>query len=357
MESNPHTTIPLSILRAMPKVVLHEHLDGGPRTATLIELAASRGIKLPSTDPVVLADWFYDTATSGSLKGYLATFDTVNAVLQDAESLERVTEEYVADLTADGVIYAEIRFAPERHVAQGLTMTQVVGAVARGIRAGMAKGSIDVRLILCAIRNFERSLEVAHLVSNDPTGLVVAFDLAGGEDGNPPRNHNAALRHLSEAERPYTLHAGEIPSLPSLREALQTYGANRIGHGVAAMLDVHPETGAPGPILQDALARGVPFEVCPTSNLQTGVCATMAQHPFDAMRKLGLSVSINVDNRLMSRTSLTQEMAVVAEAFDYDLTDLAELSQNAAGAIFATDEERSTLVERINKWFAQAAIK
>ncbi|MEP5728557.1 MAG: adenosine deaminase [Sulfitobacter sp.] len=350
-------TIPLSLLRSIPKVVLHEHLDGGPRTATLIELAASRGIKLPSTNPVALADWFYDTATSGSLEGYLATFDTVNAVLQDTEALEHVAEEYVADLIADGVIYAEIRFAPERHIFGGLSMAQVVGAVARGIRAGMTKGSITVRIILCAIRNLDRSLEVAGLVINDPTGLVVAFDLAGGEDGNPPHNHDAALRQVQAAERPYTIHAGEIPSLPSLREALQTYGANRIGHGVAAMLDVDPETGAPGPILQDALARGVPFEVCPTSNLQTGVCATMAQHPFDAMRKSGLAVSINVDNRLMSQTSLTQEMAVVAHAFDYDLTDLAELSQNAAEAIFATDEERSTLVKRINKWFAQVAIK
>jgi adenosine deaminase len=284
MESNSNTIIALSILRAMPKVVLHKHLDGRPRTAMLIELAASRGIKLPSIDPLVLADWFYDTATSGSLKGYLATFYALNGVLQDAESLGRVTEEYVADLTGDGVIYAEPRFAPERHVAQGMTITQVVGAVARGIRAGMAKGTIDVRMILCVIRNFERSLEVAHVVSNDPTGLVVVFDLAGGEDGNPPGKHNVALRHLREKESPYTLLAGEIPSLPSLREAFQTYAANRIGHSVAAMRHVHPETGAPWPILQDALARGVQFEVCPTSNLLTGVCATMAQHPFDAMR-------------------------------------------------------------------------
>lgn len=350
-------TIPLAILSSMPKVVLHEHLDGGPRTATLIELAAGRGVKLPSTDPAALTNWFYDTATSGSLGGYLATFDTVNAVLQDAESLERVAEEYVADLVADGVIYAEIRFAPERHVERGLSMTQVVAAVARGLRAGMAKSSIDVRMIICAVRNLNRSLEVATLVSNDPTGLVVAFDLAGGEDGNPPRNHNAALRHLQAAGRPYTLHAGEIPSLPSLREALQTYGADRIGHGVAMLRDVDPITGAHGPILQDAVARGVPFEVCPTSNLQTGVCATMAQHPFDAMRKAGLAVTVNVDNRLMSRTTLTQEMGVLVGAFDYDLAVLGALSQNAAAAIFATDEERSALKTRISEWFAGQSIE
>jgi len=341
----------------MPKVVLHEHLDGGPRTATLIELAADRGIKLPSTNPAVLADWFYDTASSGSLEGYLATFDTVNAVLQDTEALERVAEEYVADLMADGVIYAEVRFAPERHVFQGLSMTQVVAAVAKGMRAGMAKGPITVRLILCAIRNFDRSLEVAGLVSNDPTGLVVAFDLAGGEDGNPPRNHDAALRHLQAAERPYTLHAGEVPSLPSLREAVQTYDANRIGHGVAIMLDLDPENGSSGPILQDAVTRGVPFEICPTSNLQTGVCTTLAEHPFDAMRRAGLAVTVNVDNRLMSRTSMTHEMGALAGEFNYGMTDLAGLSGNAAKAIFATNEERSSLVTHINKWFEQVEIK
>lgn len=332
----------------MPKIVLHEHLDGGPRPETLVALAAEQDVSLPETTPDALADWFYASASSGSLEGYLAPFHIVTSLMQDPASLHRVAREYVEDLVADGVIYAEIRFAPELHVHKGLTPSAVVAAVADGLREGMeeAKGAIDARLILCAIRNLDHSDETARLVLNDETGLVVAFDLAGGEAGYPPARHARALKAIHDAGANLTLHAGEVPSLASLSEAAQTWGAHRIGHGVAVMLDV--ADGVPGALAQDLLDRQVPFEVCPLSNVQTGVCDTLREHPFEAMRALGFNVTLNTDNRLMSRTSMTHEFDEVARAFGYDFATVLNLSRAAARAVFADDATRGALVAKID---------
>lgn len=337
------------LLRRAPKVLLHDHLDGGLRPATLVALAAEAGYRgLPTADPEALRAWFVEACWSGSLGRYLETFAHPLAVLQTEPALRRVAAECVEDLAADGVVHAEVRFAPELATAGGLTLDQVVGAVLRGFEAGRAAATaagrpMSVGLILCAMRQGDRSAEVARAVLRHLGRGVVGFDLAGPEAGYPASGHARALAALRAGGAPITLHAGEAAGPASVQDALDA-GAERVGHGVRVVED--PD------LLARVAAEGIPLEVCPTSNLQTGVATSYVEHPFGALDRAGVAVTVNTDNRLMSGTTVTRELSEVCAAFGYGLRDVERFTLTAARAAFLPAAQRATLAETVQRGFA-----
>ncbi|HEX6876611.1 MAG TPA: adenosine deaminase [Nocardioidaceae bacterium] len=337
-----------------PKVLLHDHLDGGLRPRTILELAPGAGHTLPAEDAESLARWFEEQADSGSLERYLETFDHTVAVMQSAENLRRVAQECVEDLAADGVLYAEVRYAPEQHLEGGLTMEQVVEAVKDGFEAGeqqaRAQGQpIVVRQILTAMRHQARSREIAQLVVRYRDEGVVGFDIAGAEAGFPPTRHLDAFEYLQRENAHFTIHAGEAFGLPSIWEAIQWCGADRLGHGVRIIDDIAP--GAGGRAVLGRLAsyvrdKRIPLEMCPTSNVQTGAVASIAEHPIGVLKDLGFRVTVNTDNRLMSRTSMTDEMFALVETFGYTLADLRWFTINAMKSAFLPFDERLEIINQ-----------
>ncbi|MBD7919525.1 adenosine deaminase [Cellulomonas sp. Sa3CUA2] len=342
-------------LRALPKVLLHDHLDGGVRPATVVELAAAVGHELPTTDPQELGRWFVDAAGSGSLPRYLETFVHTLAVMQTAEGLRRVAREAVLDLAADGVVHAELRYAPEQHQRTGLTLQQVVDAVREGFAEGTELAAADgheirVVQVLSAMRQDHRSAEIAALALANRDAGVVAFDIAGPEEGFPPSRHAAAFRVVRDACFPATVHAGEADGLDSIAEALHVAGAVRLGHGVRLADDVHeaPDgTWRLGLLAHWVRDRRVPLEVCPSSNLQTGAAASVAEHPVTLLRRAGFEVTVNTDNRLQSGTSLSRELGLLVREAGWTLDDVLEVTLTAARHAFLHHDERRALVDRI----------
>lgn len=354
-------------VRRLPKISLHDHLDGGVRPETIVELADAVGLELPETDPEELADWFAEKSDSGSLVEYLKTFDLTIGVMQTREGLTRVAREFVEDLAADGVIYGEVRWAPEQHLGGGLSLEEVVEAVQQGIEQGedAAEGAgrdIRVGQLITAMRHTDRSLEIARLAVAYRGRGAVGFDIAGPEDGFPPARLREAFDYLAGEFFPATVHAGEAAGLDSIRSALIDGRALRLGHGVriAEDLDVISREGDEvlvhfGDLARWVRDREIPLELSPSSNLQTGAIAAwgteLVDHPFDLLYQLGFAVTVNVDNRTMSRTSLTRELALLAETFEYDLADLETFQLNAAAGAFLAVEEREELIELIAEGF------
>lgn len=354
-------------IRSLPKVSLHDHLDGALRPQTIIELADEIGLDVPSTDAEELADWFEDQSDSGSLVEYLKTFDLTTAVMHSADGLRRVAKEFVEDLAADGVIYGEVRWAPEQHLGGGLSLEEAVEAVQEGIEEGedaVDRSGRDIRVgqLITAMRHADRSLEIARLAVAFRGRGAVGFDIAGAEDGFPPSRHRAAFDYLASEFFPVTVHAGEAAGLDSIRSAILDGRALRLGHGVriAEDLEVVQQQGDEVLVTFGDLARWVrdreiPLELSPSSNLQTGAIAAwgknLEDHPFDLLYQLGFAVTVNVDNRTMSRTSLTRELALLAETFDYRLEDLEAFQLNAAAGAFLSVEEREELIELIGEGF------
>ena len=342
------------VLRAIPKVALHDHLDGGLRASTVLELATEIGHELPASDAESLADWFFEAADSGSLVRYLETFDHTIAVMQTYPALQRVAREFVEDQAADGVVYAEARWAPEQHLAGGLTMAQAVEAVRDGLAEGMAACAaaghpIVARQLLTSMRHAEPSPAVAELAVAYRRDSVAGFDIAGAEDGFPPSRFASVFEYLRRNNMHYTIHAGEAFGPASIWEAVQLCGASRIGHGVRLVEDI---TGGPGEwVLGDlanyVLDRRITLEVCPSSNLQTGISDTIADHPFGVLAELGFRVAVSCDNRLMSRTTLSREFGLLADAFGYDLADLRRFTLNAARAAFHPYAQRQALIRDV----------
>ncbi|MER6911996.1 adenosine deaminase [Streptomyces sp. NPDC000594] len=340
------------ILRA-PKAVLHDHLDGGLRPSTIIELAREYGYdKLPTEDPAALGVWFREAADSGSLERYLETFAHTCAVMQTREALERIAAECAEDLAADGVVYAEVRYAPEQHLERGLTLDEVVTAVNTGFREGERRsgGRIAVRTLLTGMRHTDRSAEIAALtVAHRETG-VVGFDIAGGEIGNPPARHLAAFQHLKRNNCHFTIHAGEAVGAESVHEAVQICGAERIGHGVRITDDitVHEDgTASLGHLAAYIRDNRITLEVCPTSNLQTGAAKDYASHPIDLLRRLGFRVTLNTDNRLVSGTTMSREFAHLVEAFGYGPEVFEEFTVAAVESAFLPLPERRRLIDEV----------
>jgi len=354
-------------IRSLPKVSLHDHLDGGLRPDTIVELADEAGIEVPETDPVRLAGWFGRQSEAGSLEKYLETFAVTTSVMQTREGLQRVAREYVEDLADDGVVYGEVRWAPEQHVAGGLSLEEAIEAVQDGIYEGEdivadSGRSIRVGQLLTAMRQNSRSAEVARLAVEFREEGVVGFDLAGPEEGFPASGHREAIDIIGRAFLPATIHAGEGAGLDSIRSALLDGRALRLGHGVriAEDLDIVETQGEEVRVRFGDLARWVrdreiPLELAPSSNLQTGAIAQwgkqLEDHPFDLLYQLGFAVTVNTDNRLMSRTSLTRELSQLVAAFGYGLDDIEAFQLNAAAAAFLPVEEREELIELIGEGF------
>jgi adenosine deaminase len=344
-------------VRRAPKVLLHDHLDGGLRPATIVELAAEVGHALPAPDAESLGQWFTTMADSGSLVKYLETFDHTVAVMQTAAALTRVARECVEDLAADGVVYAEVRYAPEQHVSTGLSLDEVVAAVQQGFEEGMAQSRINgpgvtVRQLLTAMRHQARSREIAELSIAWRDRGVAGFDIAGAEAGYPPTRHLDAFEYLQRENSHFTIHAGEAFGLPSIWEAIQWCGAHRLGHGVRIVdditLDEHgePRLGRLAAYVRDSR---IPLEMCPTSNVQTGAAKSIAEHPIGLLRRLRFRVTVNTDNRLMSDCTMSSEMAALVDAFDYGWADLQWLTVNAMKSAFLPFDERLALINEVIK--------
>jgi adenosine deaminase len=309
-------TLELATIRRAPKVLLHDHLDGGLRSGTVIELASEIGYReLPTTDPDELARWFTSGADRKSLELYLDGFRHTVAVMQTRDAIERVAAECAEDLAADGVVYAEIRMAPELLTDGGLSLEEAVVAMLDGLRRGSEGRPITTGLILSAMRQAAKSVEIAELAVRHRDGGVVGFDIAGPEAGYPPTRHLDAFNLIAHENFHFTIHAGEGFGLPSIWEALQWCGAERLGHGVRIVDDISAR--ADGRVSLGRLAsyvrdRRIPLEMCPTSNVHTGAAASIEEHPIDLLRRLRFRVTVNTDNRLMSGISLSSEFATLA---------------------------------------------
>ncbi|MCX8562704.1 adenosine deaminase [Mycolicibacterium mucogenicum] len=352
------TTLTLDQIKQAPKALLHDHLDGGLRPATVVELAEQSGYgDLPTMDVGELAMWFRTQAHSGSLVRYLEPFAHTVGVMQTTDALYRVAYECVQDLAADNVVYAEVRFAPELHIAGSLVLDEVVDAVlagfADGEKAAAAAGqTTTVRCLVTAMRHAARSREIAELAIRFRDRGVVGFDIAGAEAGHPPTRHLDAFEYMRGNNARFTIHAGEAFGLPSIHEAIAFCGADRLGHGVRIVDDI--EEGPDGTFRLGRVAnivrdKRIPLEMCPSSNVQTGAAASIAAHPFDQLARLRFRVTVNTDNRLMSDTTMTQEMAHLVNEFGYGWTDLQRFTINAMKSAFIPFDERLAIIDDIIK--------
>ncbi|MGY1741981.1 MULTISPECIES: adenosine deaminase [unclassified Blastococcus] len=336
-------------LRRAPKVLLHDHLDGGLRPQTVLELADEHGYRdLPADEAGALGRWFREAADSGSLVRYLETFAHTVGVMQRPEAVRRVARECALDLAADGVVHAEVRMAPELLTAQGTPIEEAVEAILDGFAAGSAEAAaagtpIRVGALLCAMRQADRWDEVAGLVVRYRDAGVVGFDLAGPEIGFPPDRHPSAIALLDRAGAHRTIHAGEAAGVDSIRAALDGAGAERLGHGVR-IADEVPADGPLGPLARRVRDERVPLEVAPSSNVQTGAYPSLAGHPVDRLYRAGFVVTVNTDNRLMSGVSATSELADVAATFGWGWDDVRRVTENALEAAFLDPAERDRLL-------------
>src|ERR1700729_2858966 len=317
----------LDQIRAVPKVLLHDHLDGGLRPQTVLELARETGYRdLPGDNVDELTTRLTEGAHRGHLEIYLDAFRHTVAVMQTPDALRRVAAECAADLADDGVAYAEFRFAPELHTERGLSLDEVVEAVLEGFRRGSSGRDITVYALLTAMRTAARSLEIAELAVRHRDAGVVGFDIAGAEAGSPPSRHLDAFQYVARENFHITIHAGEGFGLPSIWEAVQFCGADRLGHGVRIIDDIRPAPGG-GPPALGRLASylrdsRIPLEMCPTSNVQTGAAKSIKDHPIGLLRELLFRVTVNTDNRLMSGVTLSSEFQALSEAFGYGWGDV-----------------------------------
>lgn len=342
-------------IAGLPKVALHEHLDGGVRPDTVAQIAAEIGHELPAPAET-LGAWFAEASSSGSLERYLETFEHTVAVMQRPQDLRRVAREAVEDLSADGVVYAELRWAPEQHQQAGLSLTEVVEAVQEGIDEGVAAvraagGTMVVGQLLTAMRHASRGLEIAEIVVAYRDRGVFGFDIAGAEDGFPPILHLEAFEYLRRENAHFTIHAGEAFGLPSIWQAVQRCGADRLGHGVRIVDDIdvsgyRPRLGRLAAYIRD---RRIPLELCPSSNVQTGAAASIADHPIALLAELGFRVTVNSDNRLMSQTSIGRELTLLSDAFGYSVGDLRWFTVNAMKSAFLPFDERLQLIDEVIK--------
>lgn len=365
----------LTSVPELPKVVLHDHLDGGLRPATVLELAQEQGYaELPAQEVDALAAWFRDSADSGSLVRYLETFEHTVGVMQTAEALHRVARETVLDLAADGVVYAESRYAPEQHLRLGLDLDQVVSAVTAGLEDGMAQAAaqgreIVVTSLVTAMRHAARSREIAELAVRHRDRGVAGFDIAGAEAGFPPTRHLDAFEFLRRENFHFTIHAGEAFGLPSIWEALQWCGTERLGHGVRIVDDLTlggvpvseielpyarwseeqvagVELGRLAAYVRD---RRIPLEMCPSSNLQTAAASatSIAAHPITLLERLRFRITLNTDNRLMSGTSMTREMQLLLDEAGWTPQDLRRVSIDAMKSAFLPYHRRRDIIDRV----------
>ncbi|MCY4622469.1 MAG: adenosine deaminase [bacterium] len=347
----------LSDLRRAPKVLLHDHLDGGLRPSTIVDLAERDGFRdLPTHDPEALASLIRDGARRRSLELYLDMFRYTAGVMQTTEALYRVAAECAEDLAGEGVVYAEVRFAPELHTAGGLDLDAILRAVIAGFHDGSKGHGIRVGTIATAMRTGTSSMEVAEAALRHRDRGVVGFDIAGPEAGYPPAQHIAAFNLLRRQRFPYTIHAGEAYGLPSIREAVHLCGTHRIGHGLRIVDDIGA-LGALGPLASYVRDRPITLEMCPTSNVHIGAAEGISAHPIGRLLEEGFAVTVNTDNRLMSGTSPTREFELCRTAFAWSWDDLRRLTVNAMEAAFLPrDEKQEIITGVIDPWYASRVV-
>jgi adenosine deaminase len=341
------------VLKSLPKVLLHEHLDGAMRPLTVIELARVAGYgQLPTEDPEELAHWFHQGANQGSLPKYLEGFAHTIAVLQNEEALEQAAYEQAEDLSRDGVVYFETRFAPIFHTRLGLTQQQVVSAVLKGLERGRKDFGISSGLILCAMRNMDVSLEMAELAVDFRERGVVGFDLAGEEGGYPPKKHVDAFHYIQRQNFNITIHAGEGFGKESIWQAIQYCGAHRIGHGTRLVDDIAVMDGKAvklGDLAQYVLDKRIPLEICLLSNVHTGATRSLDEHPFKVLYQEKFRVTLNTDNRLMSDTTMTKEFEAARDAFGLAIEDFEKITINAMKSAFLPYNQRCDFIYSVLK--------
>ncbi len=351
------TALTDDLARRAPKVLLHDHLDGGVRPSTIADIARDIGYGgLPSLDASHLEEWFVVNTPGADLVKYLEGFAHTTAMMQTREHLQRVAAECALDLARDGVVYAEVRFAPEQHLERGLRAHQVVEAVLDGFAQGQKTAALEghtivVRTLISAMRQAHHSDEMAHLAVEFRDSGVCGFDIAGPEDGFPPTDHLNAFQLIRQENFHLTIHAGEAFGLPSIWEALQFCGAERLGHGVRIIDDVTLEGDRPrlGRLANYVRDRRIPLEVCPTSNVHTGAAPSFAEHPIELLRRLRFRVTVNTDNRLMSGITLSDEFAAGARHFGWTLEDMEWFTLNAAKSTFFPFDQRLAMINQIIK--------
>jgi len=340
-------------LQTLPKVLLHEHLDGVLRAQTIIELAKSLDYdQLPTQNPEELARWFHQGANQGSLPKYLEGFAHTIAVMQNEEALERVAYEQAEDLSHDGVVYFETRFAPLFHTRKGLTHQQVVSAVLKGLERGRKDFGISSGLIICAMRNMDVSLEMAELAVDFRQRGVVGFDLAGEEGGYPPKKHVDAFHYIQRQNFNITVHAGEGFGKESIWQAIQYCGAHRIGHGTRLVDDIAVSDGKVvklGDLAQYVLDKRIPLEICLLSNVHVGAARSLAEHPFRLFYQEKFRVTLNTDNRLMSNTSMTKEFEAARDTFGLTMDDFEKITINAMKSAFLPYDRRCEFIYSVIK--------
>ncbi|MCX6353477.1 MAG: adenosine deaminase [Candidatus Aureabacteria bacterium] len=340
------------IIRQLPKVLLHDHLDGGLRIGTIIELAEKENYRLPSEDPTELLDWIHRGARQGDLKLYLETFKIIYAILQTKEALERTAYEMMLDLKEDNVAYVETRFAPFFHTQKGLTHDEIMEAVLRGLQMGERETGVKFGLIICSMRNTDWSLPMAELAIKFREKGAVAFDLAGEEAGYPPKKHVEAFHYCQRENFNITIHAGEAFGARSIWQALQWCGAHRIGHGTRLIEDFVIEDGEVrglGTLAQYMLDKRIPLECCLSSNIHTGAAESFATHPFRYFFKKRFRVTLNTDNRLMSDTSMSKELGIAAREYGLTIRDMEILTLNAMKSAFLHYDERCDIIYNVIK--------
>jgi len=345
-----------TFIRSLPKVLLHDHLDGGLRPQTIIELAKEQRYKgLPTTDAGDLARWFHRGAQRGSLPLYLEGFAHTTGVMQTADALERVAYEMLEDMHRDGVAYVETRFAPVFHLEKGLHLDEVVSAVLAGLERGRKDFDVEYGLIICAMRNMQRSLEMAELAVDFRERGVVGFDLAGEEGGFPPKKHIDAFHYIQRENFNITLHAGEAFGKESIWQAIQWCGAHRVGHATRLIEDIGLDAHDPtkivkmGYLAQYILDKLIPLEICLSSNVHTGAVESIEQHPFGIYQRYGFRVTLNTDDRLMSDTTMTKELTLAHRAFKLSVDDLEKLAINAIKSAFLPYKRRIQLIYDVIK--------
>lgn len=337
-------------IRALPKVLLHDHLDGGIRPQTVIELARDQKYnKLPTSDADELAEWFHRGARRGNLRLFLEGFDHTCGVMQTPEALERVAYEMMEDMNRDGVVYVETRFAPIFHVNKIPDIPKVVMSVLRGLERGKKDFGVHYGLILCAMRHMAPSvsLDMAELAVDFRNRGVVGFDLAGEEGGFPPKKHVDAFHFIQRENFNITIHAGEGFGKESIWQAIQWCGAHRIGHATHLIGDMRVKKGEVlymGTLAQYVLDKRIPLEICLTSNVHTGAAKSMEEHPFGIYYRYKFRCTLNTDDRLMSNITLTDEYCTAAEIFDLSLDDLEKLTINAMKSAFLPYKQRIAII-------------
>ena len=344
-------------IREAPKALLHDHLDGGLRPSTIVDLGREYGHELPTYDVDELTTWFRRGADRKSLELYLETFQHTFGVMQHYDAIVRVAAECAEDLAEDGVVYAEVRYAPELSVEQGLTLDEVVKANLEGFRIGAERAAaaghpIVIRALVTAMRQAARSKEIAELAVRWRDEGVVGFDIAGPEAGYRPSRHLDAFEHIRSENFHITIHAGESFGLPSIWEAIQICGAERLGHGVRIVDDItvrddgSVHLGRLAAFVRDAR---IPLELCPTSNVHTGGASSIAEHPIDLLRRLRFRVTLNTDNRLLRGVSMSSEFAALEEAFGIGLGEMEWMTINALKSAFVPFDERLRLINEVVK--------